>query len=115
MHLIRSSFMICAAVIAAASPSFAASASSYDGLWNVTVITRSGSCAPSSRYPVTVTDGRVAGPSDVTGTISPSGNVRVSLGGAYANGTLNGNAGSGRWSSASSGVPCSGHWEASRQ
>ena len=115
MHSTRLSLLICAALIAIATPSIASPASSYDGLWNVTVITGSGSCPASSRYPLTVSDGRVAGPSNVTGTVSRSGNVKVSLGGAYANGMLNGNAGSGRWNGASAGVPCSGHWEASRQ
>jgi hypothetical protein len=41
--------------------------------------------------------------------------VRVSIAGAYANGQLNGNSGSGKWNGASAGVPCSGRWEASRQ
>ena len=115
MYSTRLRFLICAALVATATPSIAAPGSSHDGLWNVTVVTRSGSCAPSSRYPLTVSDGRVAGPSDVSGTVSRSGNVKVSLGGAYANGMLNGDVGSGRWSGASAGVLCSGHWVASRQ
>lgn len=115
MHSTPLSFLLCAALVAAASPSSAAPASAYDGLWNVTVTTGSGNCPPSSRYPLTVSDGRVAGPSDVTGTISRSGIVKVSLGSAYAAGMLTGNAGSGRWSGASAGLACSGHWEASRQ
>jgi hypothetical protein len=87
----------------------------YDGMWNVTIQTKAGSCEPSSHYAVTVADGKVSGPANVSGTVSRSGNVRVSIGAAYANGQLDGGAGSGRWNGASGGVPCSGRWEASRQ
>jgi len=88
----------------------------YDGLWNVTIVTKAGSCEPSTRSTLTVTDGRVsAAGAAVSGSIGREGLVRVSIGGAYANGQLNGNSGSGKWNGASAGVPCSGRWEASRQ
>ena len=88
----------------------------YDGLWNVTIITKAGSCEPTARSTLTVADGKISAPgADVTGTIGREGLVRVSINGAYANGQLNGNAGSGKWNGASAGVPCSGRWEASRQ
>jgi hypothetical protein len=88
----------------------------YDGIWNVTIVTKSGSCEPTVRSTLTVTDGRISAPgSDVAGTIGREGLVRVSINGAYANGQLNGNAGGGKWNGASAGVPCSGRWEASRQ
>jgi type 1 fimbria pilin len=88
----------------------------YDGLWNVTVVTKSGSCEPQTRSTLTITDGKVsAAGADVTGSIGREGVVRVSIGGAYANGQLSGNAGSGKWNGASAGIPCSGRWEASRQ
>jgi hypothetical protein len=88
----------------------------YDGLWNVTVVTKSGSCEPETRSTLTITDGKVsAAGADVTGSIGREGAVKVSIGGAYANGQLSGNAGSGRWNGASGGIPCSGRWEASRQ
>jgi hypothetical protein len=87
----------------------------YDGQWNVTVLTKAGSCEPSARYPLTVSDGRVLGAADVSGTVGHEGIVRVSLRGAYASGRLSGNSGSGRWNGASSGIACSGRWEASRQ
>ena len=103
-------------LFAAASTVAPASAQqSYDGLWNVTILTRAGNCEPSVRYPLTVTDGRVSGPADVSGSIGREGVVKVSIRGAYANGQLNGNGGSGRWNGASSGIACSGRWEASRQ
>jgi hypothetical protein len=94
----------------------AASAETYDGLWNVTIVTKSGSCEPTARYPLTVTDGRITAPgADVSGKVGPQGLVKVSIGAAYANGQLSGNTGSGKWNGASGGVPCSGRWEASRQ
>ena len=88
----------------------------YDGLWNVTIVTKAGSCEPSSRSTLTVADGKVSAPgSDISGSIGHEGLVRVSIHGAYANGQLNGNSGSGKWNGASAGMPCSGRWEASRQ
>jgi hypothetical protein len=87
----------------------------YDGLWNVTVVTKSGSCEPETRSTLTISDGKIsAAGADVTGSIGREGAVKVSIGGAYANGQLSGNAGSGRWNGASGGIPCSGRWEASR-
>ncbi|MFL6817441.1 MAG: hypothetical protein ACJ8EF_05820 [Bradyrhizobium sp.] len=88
----------------------------YDGLWNVTVVTKSGSCEPQTRSTLTISDGKVsAAGADVTGSIGREGLVKVSIGGAHANGQLSGNAGSGKWNGASAGIPCSGRWEASRQ
>jgi hypothetical protein len=88
----------------------------YDGLWNVKIVTKTGSCDPVAQYPMTVTDGKVsAADADVTGSVGNQGHVRVSIRGAYAKGQLSGNAGSGKWNGASAGIPCSGRWEASRQ
>ena len=88
----------------------------YDGLWSVTIMTKAGSCEPQTRSTLTVTDGKVsAAGADITGSIGREGVVRVTIAGAYANGQLSGNAGSGKWNGASAGVPCSGRWEASRQ
>jgi hypothetical protein len=108
----------CAAILGATAftAASAMAQSPYDGLWNVTIVTKTGSCEPSARYPLTVTDGKVSAPGqDVSGKVGPEGNVRVSIGAAYANGQLSGNTGSGKWNGASGGVPCSGRWEASRQ
>jgi hypothetical protein len=111
--------IFCSSVLTAAAALTAAPAvaqTPYDGLWNVTVVTKSGSCEPSSRSTLTVADGKVSAPgADVSGSIGREGLVRVSIHGAYANGQLSGNAGSGKWNGASAGVPCSGRWEASRQ
>ena len=85
----------------------------YDGLWQVTVATKSGSCNAQQTSTLTVTDGKISGP--ISGSVTTGGLVRVSINGAYANGQLSGNSGSGKWNGASAGVPCSGRWEASRR
>lgn len=112
---IGSLFFVSAVTLAAtAAPVLAQTP--YDGLWNVTVVTKSGTCEPETRSILTITDGKIsAAGADVTGSIGREGAVKVSIGGAYANGQLNGNAGSGKWNGASGGIPCSGRWEASRQ
>jgi hypothetical protein len=111
---IRTILFASAAATLAAAPAIAQSP--YDGLWNVKVVTKTGSCEPETRSTLTITDGKVsAAGADVTGSIGHEGLVRVSIGGAYANGQLSGNVGSGKWNGASAGIPCSGRWEASRQ
>jgi hypothetical protein len=113
LHRIAALFCASALVVGVTVPAFAQSA--YDGQWHVTIVTKSGSCEPTASSTVTVTDGKI---SDAGGTVSGSigreGLVRVSINGAYANGQMNGNAGSGKWNGASGGIPCSGRWEASR-
>jgi hypothetical protein len=96
-----------------AAPAFAQT--DYDGAWNVTVVTKTGSCQPTTSYPLVVADGTVSGAADLSGSVGRNGMVRASLGGAHANGQLSGNAGSGRWNSASAGMPCSGRWTATKQ
>ena len=92
----------------------AAAQTPYDGLWNVTVVTKTGSCEPSHQASITVADGIVQG-GEITGKVSQDGMVKVSMGPAYASGHLDGSTGHGKWNGASAGVPCSGHWEASKQ
>jgi hypothetical protein len=88
----------------------------YDGTWNVTIMTKSGSCEPTASSTLTVTEGKIsAAGASVSGSIGREGLVRVSINGAYANGQLSGNAGSGKWNGASGGIPCSGRWQAARQ
>jgi len=103
-----------AAVALATAPAIAQQP--YDGLWQVTVVTKTGSCDAKTASTVTVSEGKITGSgAPVSGTVSSGGLVRVSINGAYANGQLSGNSGSGKWNGASAGVPCSGRWEASRQ
>jgi hypothetical protein len=87
----------------------------YDGTWNVTVVTKTGSCQPTASYPLVVTDGSVSGAADLSGSVGRNGVVRASLRGAHASGQLSGHAGSGRWNSASAGMPCSGRWMATKR
>jgi type 1 fimbria pilin len=109
-------FFASALTAAALAAAPATAQTTYDGLWNVTVVTKTGGCEPSTSSTLTVTDGKVSATgADVTGSIGREGLVRVSINGAYANGQLSGNAGSGKWNGASAGIPCSGRWEASRQ
>jgi hypothetical protein len=109
-------FAFALAALAALAAVPAAAQTPYDGLWNVTIVTKTGACEPSTRSTLTVADGKVsAAGASVSGSIGREGLVRVSIAGAYANGQLNGNSGSGKWNGASAGVPCSGRWEASRQ
>jgi hypothetical protein len=111
--LFFASFLTSAAAIVATPVS---AQQPYDGLWQVTVVTKSGSCEASTSSTLTVSDGKVSAPgAAVSGSIGREGLVRVSINGAYANGQLSGNSGSGKWNGASAGVPCSGRWEASRQ
>jgi len=114
MRLNRIGIALFVSAFCAAAPAMAQTP--YDGLWNVRVVTKSGSCEPETRSTLTITDGKIsAAGSDVSGSIGREGLVKVSIGGAYANGQLNRNAGSGKWNGASAGIPCSGRWEASRQ
>jgi len=101
------------AIVLMAAPAIAQTP--YDGLWNVTVVTKTGSCQPTASYPLVVAEGKVSGAADVSGRIGNNGMVKVSLGGAFANGQLSGNVGSGKWNAASTGTPCSGRWMATRQ
>jgi type 1 fimbria pilin len=107
-------FLVSALAGSAAAPALAQTP--YDGLWQVTIVTYSGSCEPSASSTLTVADGKIsASGANVSGSIGNGGLVKVSINGAYANGQLSGNAGSGKWNGASAGIPCSGRWQASRQ
>jgi hypothetical protein len=116
MRTNRIGIFLASAVAASAATAPAIAQTPYDGLWSVTVVTKSGSCDAQTHSTLTITDGKVsAAGANVSGSIGREGLVRVSIGGAFANGQLSGNAGSGKWNGASAGIPCSGRWEASRQ
>ena len=111
---IRTAVFVVALAATTATPALAQQP--YDGTWNVTIVTKSGSCEPTASSTLTVSEGRISAPgANVSGSIGREGLVKVSINGAYANGQLSGNAGSGKWNGASAGIPCSGRWEASRQ
>lgn len=105
-----------ASIIVATLAAPAVAQTPFDGNWQVTIVTKTGSCEPTASSMLTVADGKISAPgANVSGTIGSGGLVKVSINGAYANGQLSGNAGSGKWNGASAGIPCSGRWEASRQ
>jgi hypothetical protein len=108
-----------ATTIFVAAPAFAAS---FDGLWSVTIVTRSGPCDASYRYGVLIRGGLVsysggAGAS-VAGRVSSSGQVSVSVasGGqrAHGSGRLSHGRGSGTWRGQGPSGTCSGVWSATQ-
>jgi hypothetical protein len=116
MRLDRIATLFFSSVLVSALSAPASAQSPYDGIWSVTIVTKTGSCEPTASSTLTVTDGKIsAAGANVSGSIGREGLVRVSINGAYANGQISGNAGSGKWNGASAGIPCSGRWEASRQ
>jgi hypothetical protein len=112
--------MAAAAALVAAIPSAARAASSFDGMWSVTIMTQAGDCPSALRYAVRVAKGRVYGDDqsyDVNGTVAANGATRVTVSekGRSASGTgrLSGNAGAGRWRTSTG--QCSGQWTAQRR
>jgi hypothetical protein len=101
----------------------APSAQSFDGRWSVLVFTDYGTCGGGYRYGVQISDGRVfyAGSSDVdvSGRVSPRGQVRVQVRqsdqSATGTGRLSQTSGGGRWSGSSPTRQCAGHWVAERR
>src|SRR5258707_5377573 len=89
--LVASAVTVAAAPVSAQQP--------YDGLWQVTVLTKSGSCDAQTTSTVNVSDGKISG-GPVSGTVCSGGLVRVSINGGYANGQLTGQYGSGEWNCA---------------
>jgi hypothetical protein len=113
---LASAFAACAVV---STPAWAAP---YDGSWSVVVVPRSGACSQSYRYGVQITNGVVyyagGGPVSVSGRVSSSGAVRVtvSAGGQYAagSGRLGRSSGGGSWRGQGPTGSCAGVWSASR-
>jgi len=115
MRVDRIGMALLASTLAGGVMGPAAAQSAYDGQWQVTIVTNTGSCEPSASSTLLVADGKIsAAGANVSGSIGREGFVKVSINGAYANGQLNGNSGAGKWNGASAGIPCSGHWQASR-
>ena len=68
MRLNRIGTVCLISALCAAAPALAQTP--YDGLWSVTVVTKSGSCEPQTRSTLTIMDGKVsAGGADVSGSI----------------------------------------------
>jgi hypothetical protein len=107
-------FALCAASLPAA-----AKPASFDGTWNVRLVTEAGTCDSSYSETVAIENGRVrpiAGTGSVSGGVGTDGNVAItisrSIAKADAQGRLRSNSGSGSWKLAMLG--CAGRWTASR-
>ncbi|MGA2895401.1 MAG: hypothetical protein ABSE22_21270 [Xanthobacteraceae bacterium] len=91
----------------------------YDGLWSVLIVTEKGDCDPGYRYPIRISDGRLADAGGtgltIAGAVAQTGaiTVKVSAAGksAIGSGQLSGDAGGGSWTGGS----CSGSWTAERR
>ena len=110
-----------AASAAATSAAFARTL--YDGAWSVLIVTRSGSCDPTYRYGVQISDGNVVydggGLVTMQGRVTPKGAVRVIVqgGGQWADGSgmLKRNQGGGVWKGQGASSACAGIWQAERR
>jgi len=95
---------------------------SYDGLWSVVIVTKSGQCDVAYRYPVRITNGSLVNagstPINISGKVAKNGAVIVSVSAgdksATGKGRLGGTSGAGSWSGNGNGA-CSGIWEAERR
>jgi hypothetical protein len=95
----------------------------YDGAWSVLIVTRSGSCDPTYRYGLQISDGNViydgGGLITMQGRVTPKGVVRVIVqgGSQWADGTgrLTRNQGSGVWRGQGPSSACAGVWQAERR
>ena len=99
--------------------SSATSATSYDGLWSVVIVTEKGACDRAYRYPIRIFNGAMvnegSSPAAITGKVVGNGAVTVTVStgnkSATGSGRLSGTIGTGSWT----GGDCSGTWEAERR
>lgn len=100
-----------------------ATARAFDGAWSVQIITQSGGCDPSYRFPVRIRNGNVVNEFgdavSLQGRVASNGAIQVSVsaGGQQANGEgrLSPTAGSGTWRGQGSAGSCAGVWQAARR
>lgn len=110
----------------AATPSHAAGkkhrSGAYDGLWSVSIRTRTGPCDAAYRYPARIVGGQILQAENdfsyqISGAVVSSGAIAVTvskgIGSATGYGRLHGASGFGRWTT--SGNQCSGTWSAMRR
>ena len=99
-----------------------ARAASFDGPWSVVVVTKKGPCDPSYRYGVMIRGGLVTyqggGAVNVSGRVSKSGSVSVSVSAAgnsaIGSGRLSAGRGGGTWRGQGPQGACSGVWSATQ-
>jgi hypothetical protein len=95
----------------------------YDGAWSVLIMTKNGSCDPTYRYGVQISNGVVTyeggGPITMQGRVTPKGAVRVIVqsGSQWADGSgrMNRTRGGGAWKGQGMSTACSGTWMAERR
>jgi len=94
----------------------------YDGLWSVSIRTKSGPCDAAYRYPARIVDGQILQADNdfsyqISGAVVGSGAIAVTvskgMGSATGYGRLHGATGYGRWTT--SGNQCFGTWSAMRR
>jgi hypothetical protein len=111
---------ISAGVTLSAAPlSASAKSASFDGTWNVRLVTEAGTCDSSYSQTVAIENGRVrpiAGAATISGGVGTDGSVELtiakSIATADARGRLTLKSGAGSWNLAMLG--CTGRWTASR-
>jgi hypothetical protein len=121
-HSIRAVTLATAFAVSAIAAVPSANAASFDGPWSVVVTTRSGPCDPSYRYGVMIRGGNVSylggGAVSVSGRVSKSGHVSVSVStagqSAVGSGRLSNGRGGGTWRGQGSSGSCSGTWSATQ-
>ncbi|MGE5156681.1 MAG: hypothetical protein ACM3OF_00910 [Gemmatimonas sp.] len=94
-----------------------AAAASFDGEWNVRIVSSSSACGNGANASLDISNGRVASNSGMmtaSGRVADSGSISVTLASgakrAVGLGHLSGTSGSGTWR----GAMCSGTWTAQR-
>ena len=119
--IVLGTFLVLAALASTAGTAFARTI--YDGPWSVLIVTMSGSCDPTYRYGVQISDGMVTydggGLINMQGRVTPKGAVRVIVqaAGQWADGSgkLTRNQGSGIWKGQGASSACAGVWQAERR
>ena len=119
--IVLGTFLVLAGIASTTGAAFARTI--YDGPWSVLIVTMSGSCDPTYRYGVQISDGMVTydggGPITMQGRVTPNGAVRVivTAGSQWADGSgkLTRNQGGGVWKGQGTSSACAGTWQAERR
>src|ERR1700720_663959 len=119
--IVLGTFLVLAGIASTTGAAFARTI--YDGPWSVLIVTMSGSCDPTYRYGVQISDGMVTydggGPISMQGRVTPKGAVRVivTAGSQWADGSgkLTRNRGGGVWKGQGMSSACAGTWQAERR
>jgi hypothetical protein len=117
--LVMNGFRKCllATIVAIALPAAQASASTFDGAWNVRISSSSDTCGNGSTVSIGINNGQIASSNAMvtaSGRVADAGSINVTLSTgikrAVGFGRLSGTSGSGTWH----GTMCTGTWTAER-